>query len=224
MKRSEINKIQREAVDFFKKNKFYLPPWAYWTREDWVKNQHRVSEVIKNGLGWDVTDFGTDNFDENGLLLFTLRNGNLSNSQGKPYAEKIMIVHERQVTPWHFHWNKMEDIINRGGGNLVIELSNSLNEYNFADTKVKVKLDSVDYEFEPKEQVVLKPGESISLPQFLFHTFYGEEGAGPVLVGEVSAVNDDAKDNNFMGLKMPRYPEIEEDEPPLYYLCWEYPV
>ncbi len=224
MKRSEINKSLKEAVGFFKKNKFHLPQWAYWTREDWIKNQQRAREVIVNGLGWDVTDFGTGNFDENGLLLFTLRNGNISSPEGKSYAEKIMIVRENQVTPWHFHWSKMEDIINRGGGNLVIELSNSLNEYNFADTKVKVKIDSVDYEFEPKEQVVLKPGESINLPQFLFHTFYGEEGSGPVLVGEVSAVNDDAKDNNFMGLKMPRYPEIEEDEQPLYYLCWEYPV
>ena len=63
-----------------------------------------------------------------GLFMFTIRNGhprNWKTRQGKLYAEKILIVDVDQVTPMHFHWIKMEDIINRGGGRLVIQLYNS---------------------------------------------------------------------------------------------------
>jgi D-lyxose ketol-isomerase len=43
-----------------------------------------------------------------------------------------------------------------------------------------------------------------------------------VLVGEVSTINDDRIDNRF-NPPVGRFPEIEEDEPPLYLLCTEYP-
>ena len=43
-----------------------------------------------------------------------------------------------------------------------------------------------------------------------------------LLVGEVSKVNDDANDNFFLG-DVGRFPEIDEDKPPLHYLCTEYP-
>ena len=62
--------------------------------------------------------YGSGDFYKRGLFLFTLRNGKY-NIDKKPYAEKIMIVEEEQETPMHHHWSKMEDIINRGGGNLV---------------------------------------------------------------------------------------------------------
>ena len=42
-----------------------------------------------------------------------------------------------------------------------------------------------------------------------------------MLVGEVSLVNDDDKDNRFY-TPLGRFPEIEEDEPPLYLLCTDY--
>ena len=43
----------------------------------------------------------------------------------------------------------------------------------------------------------------------------------PVLVGEVSMVNDDNLDNRFYE-PIGRFPEIEEDEPPLYLLVGDY--
>ena len=43
-----------------------------------------------------------------------------------------------------------------------------------------------------------------------------------VLIGEVSGVNDDTKDNRFLQ-PVSRFASIEEDEPILYYLCNEYP-
>jgi hypothetical protein len=221
MKRSEINQIIVEAKAFLGDHQFHLPPWAYWSLSDWEKNRETVSEVMNNMLGWDITDFGSGNFHKRGLFLFTLRNGKF-NVDKKPYAEKIMIVEENQETPMHFHWAKMEDIINRGGGNLVIELYNATSD-DLPDeaTPVRLKTDGVERIIEPGGQVILQPGESICLEQRVYHRFYGEPGKGKVLVGEVSAVNDDATDNRFYET-VGRFPEIEEDEEPIHLLVSDY--
>ena len=55
----------------------------------------------------------------------------------------------------------------------------------------------------------------------LYHSFWGEEGKGTVIVGEVSMCNDDAADNRFYE-PAGRFPKIEEDEAPLHLLCNEY--
>ena len=124
MKRSEINQLIIESKAFFNQMNFKLPPWAFWGPNDWKGKYETCSEVIDNMLGWDLTDFGSGDFHKVGLILFAVRNGNIK-KDNKPYAEKAMIVEELQETPMHFHWSKMEDIINRGGGNLVIELYDS---------------------------------------------------------------------------------------------------
>ena len=220
MKRSEINQILRNAKTFMAEKQFILPPWAYWNLKDWKKNREVVSEVVENMLGWDITDFGSGDFYKRGLFLFTLRNGKYNVDQ-KPYAEKIMIVEEDQETPMHYHWSKMEDIINRGGGNLVIELYNATTDNNFDNTPVVVKIDGIKRSVSSGGKVILAPGESICLEQGTFHRFYGEKGKGKVLVGEVSAVNDDASDNYFYE-EVGRFPGIDEDEEPLHLLVSDY--
>jgi len=50
-----------------------------------------------------------------------------------------MVVEEGQITPMHFHWSKAEDIIVRGGGNLVIQLYNSTPREGLARTPVTVR-------------------------------------------------------------------------------------
>jgi D-lyxose ketol-isomerase len=220
MKRSEINSILEDAKAFMEERKFFLPPWAYWNVDDWKKNKDSAFEVIINMLGWDITDFGSGDFERRGLFLFTLRNGKF-NVDKKPYAEKIMIVEENQETPMHFHWAKMEDIINRGGGNLVIELYNSTADESLADTPVTLIVDGVERTVEAGGKVVLTPGESICLEQGVYHRFYGEEGKGKVLVGEVSMVNDDTSDNCFHET-IGRFPTIEEDVEPLHLLVSDY--
>lgn len=222
MKRSQINALQREAVQFFAAHQFCLPPWALWRREKWEEHKARVEEIKTLRLGWDLTDFGLGDFYRQGLLLFTLRNGILNQPGAKDYAEKIMIVREKQVTPLHFHWHKMEDIINRGGGQLVIEMWNSAADENLANTPVTVKVDGVRRSLQPGEPLILTPGESVTLSPRLYHQFYGAPENGTVLVGEVSRVNDDSKDNRFYQ-PAGRFPNIEEDEEPLYLLCNEYP-
>ena len=69
--------------------------------------------------------------------------------------------------------------------------------------------------------MILTPGESITLYQGLYHKFYGESGKGTVLVGEVSAVNDDRTDNRFHD-DVGRFPDIEEDERPEHLLTMDY--
>ena len=46
----------------------------------------------------------------------------------KTYAEKLLHIRDGQYSPMHFHWSKMEDIINRGGGNVLIRVYNSTPE------------------------------------------------------------------------------------------------
>ncbi|MBN2046962.1 MAG: D-lyxose/D-mannose family sugar isomerase [Anaerolineaceae bacterium] len=222
MKRSEINRIMRRADAFIRSNGFHLPPFAFWSVEEWQNKGPEVQEITNNSLGWDITDFGSGHFEETGLFLFTVRNGhpsNLKEMSGKLYAEKIMMAEVGQVTPMHFHWNKMEDIINRGGGDLVIELYNATPDESLADTDVVVSIDGCEKRFKAGSRVSLKPGESISLTPYLYHSFWAE--SAPVLIGEVSLVNDDSKDNRFLE-PVGRFPTIEEDEAPLYLLVGDY--
>lgn len=224
MKRSEINALIQEAMDFFEEYKFKLPPFGHWTPEDWTQKGPESAEIPECQLGWDVTDFGGGDYKKLGLFLFTIRNGkpeNLASMTGKTYAEKIMIADEGQVTPWHFHSDKMEDIINRGGGELVIKLANATKDEQLADTDVVAMLDGVQVTVPAQSEVILKPGESITLPPFQYHTFWGKEGLGKVLTGEVSRVNDDSNDNRFLE-EIGRFPEIEEDEAPLRLLVGDY--
>lgn len=220
MKRSEINQLIRESIGFFGQMNFKLPPWAYWKPEDWKGKYESCSEIVDNMLGWDITDFGSGDFYKRGLFLFTIRNGRL-NVDKKPYAEKIMIVEEMQETPMHFHWSKMEDIINRGGGNLVLELYASDEKEALSEAEFDMHIDGIQHHLKAGEKVILKPGESICLTQRIYHRFYGEPGKGKVLVGEVSAVNDDTTDNRFLD-PVGRFPEIEEDEKPLHLLVSDY--
>ncbi|MGD1101466.1 MAG: D-lyxose/D-mannose family sugar isomerase [Terriglobia bacterium] len=223
MKRSEINAIMSEADQFIRQRGFYLPPFAYWTPAEWRSRGEEAREIVENQMGWDITDFGWGRFDTLGLFLFTLRNGSLDEmrvKQGKLYCEKLMIVGVDQVTPMHFHWNKVEDIINRGGGKLVIQLYNANDEEGLADSTVVASLDGVKRQVKAGDVVRLAPGESITLPPRLYHKFWGAEDR--VLVGEVSLVNDDQNDNRFYET-IGRFPAIDEDEEPLHLLVTDYP-
>lgn len=225
MKRSEINRYIAEADAFFTRNGFVLPPLAHWSPEDWRRRGSEAGELRAAGLGWDVTDFHSGSFPSVGLTLFTLRNGSpASDRPTKTYAEKIMFVREGQVTPFHYHVCKTEDIIHRGGqgtGRLALQLYNSDENGGFAQTPVSVFCDGIERRLDPGATLILDPGESITLTPRLYHKFYAIEG--DCLVGEVSSLNDDATDNYFKD-PLPRYPAILEDEPPTRLLCNEYPT
>ena len=222
MKRSEINAIIRSADAFIRDHGFYLPPFAYWTVQDWQNKGDEVSEIVENSLGWDITDFGLGDFAKFGLFLFTLRNGssnNLTSGKGKLYAEKIMVVENGQVTPLHFHWSKMEDIINRGGGKLKLRLYPADVDESLVRTgEIVFSVDGCRRSIHAGDVITLEPGESITLEQNCYHEFWGE---GRVLAGEVSLVNDDNHDNRFFQ-PIGRFPTIDEDEEPLFLLVGDY--
>ena len=221
MKRSELNQIMRDAVKFIASFKFALPPFVTWTPDEWETKNYEYDEIKDNMLGWDITDFGSGDFHKCGLLMITLRNGNFHNPKYvKPYAEKLLISEEGQVTPYHFHWKKMEDIINRGGGTLVVKCYNSGENGEKLDTPVTVFMDGRAFQVPAGQRVEVGVGESITLPTGQYHTFWAE--GGPCLIGEVSKTNDDNVDNRFYD-PVGRFPTIEEDEPILYPLFSEYP-
>jgi D-lyxose ketol-isomerase len=218
MKRSEINQYINEAADFFAAHSFFLPEWAKWTPAEWKTKGKECDEIRHNALGWDVTDFGKGNFLHEGLTLVTIRNGNIKLDK-KPYCEKIMMVREGQITPMHFHWKKMEDIINRGGGELCIRLWKASKDEKPLEGEVSIQIDGITKTFTAGEVIRLKPGQSISFVPYIYHEFWSEHG--PSMIGEVSTVNDDTNDNRFLE-PLGRYPSIEEDEKAAYLLCNEY--
>ncbi|MDD3214441.1 MAG: D-lyxose/D-mannose family sugar isomerase [Eubacteriales bacterium] len=223
MKRSEINGIIREFEQLLAKYHFELPPFCHFTPEEWQQKGHEYDEIRDNMLGWDVTDYGLDDYDHLGLALITLRNGNVHNDKyTKTYAEKIMMLREGQVSPMHFHWNKMEDIICRGGGTPVFKLYNATKDEQLADTDVEICQDGRRYRVKAGTEIELHPGESLSLYPYYYHEFTIQRGSGTSLVGEVSMCNDDNTDNRFLK-PLGRFPTIEEDEAPYRLLCTEYP-
>ena len=221
MKRSEINAVIKRFEKLLEEHRFELPPFCKWTPEEWQTKGHEYDEIRDNMLGWDVTDYGMGDFGHLGLALITIRNGNVHNPKyTKTYAEKIIMCDSGQVSPMHFHWHKMEDIINRGGNDIHFTLYNATEDEQLADTPVKIFSDGRCYTVPAGETVVLKPGQSLSLYPYYYHEFVIPEG-GPVLIGEVSMCNDDNTDNRFLN-PLGRFPTIEEDEPPYRLLCNEY--
>ncbi|MBQ3880614.1 MAG: D-lyxose/D-mannose family sugar isomerase [Oscillospiraceae bacterium] len=224
MKRSQINRIIEDSIAFLAKHGFHLPPFAYFSPADWAEKGHEYDEIRDNMLGWDVTDYGLGDFEHIGLTLFTIRNGSLTDpAYPKPYAEKILISLPGQVTPEHFHWHKTEDIICRAGADLVMRLTSSDENEEYSDAPVTVSIDGRRVTVPSKTVITLHPGESITLPTGLYHSFWAPEGGEASLIGEVSMVNDDNTDNRFYE-KQGRFPKIEEDEPARWLLCSEYPA
>jgi D-lyxose ketol-isomerase len=222
MKRSEINQIIRNAEDFIDTQQFHLPAFARWTPIDWKSKGKEIQEIKENKLGWDVTDFGLNDYPNKGVLLFTIRNGTLAQlarGTGKVYCEKVLVCEANQLVLHHYHKAKTEDIINRGGGRLEILLQQADSTGRLTDEDLNVSLDGVRTSLKADSVVILKPGESITLEPYQSHQFQALDST--VLLGEVSTVNDDANDNFFLE-PVGRFPKIDEDEAPYRLLCTEY--
>jgi D-lyxose ketol-isomerase len=223
MKRSEINRAIETSAEFFARMSFKLPEYAFWPPEKWRDCGPEIEEIRDCMLGWDVTDFGSGDFARIGRTLFTLRNGRHGDPRyQKVYADKAIFNPEGQRAPLHFHVSKMEDIINRGGGNILIAVRRAGDDNRPSDEPFSLAISGIRRDVTPGETLRIVPGESICLPPRMFHQFWGEEGTGPSLSGEVSSVCDDRTDNYFLE-KHERFPAIEEDEPPRRLLCSEYP-
>ena len=223
MKRSRINEIMQEADAMIRRHGFALPPFAYWSPEAFKANRQAAANVISARCGWDITDYGAGRYDEMGLFLFTLRNGRLADLRrggGMCYAEKLLISKQDQLSPMHTHALKAEDIINRGGADLIIELFGSDDKGAFdGERGGTVWCDGIRRDFAAGDKLRLAPGESVTLMPGDWHAFWGE--GGEVLIGEVSTVNDDETDNIFRE-PIGRFARIEEDVEPIHLLVSDY--
>ncbi len=223
MKRSEINQSIVDAKTLLSQIGFALPQFAYWSDDEWVDHADEIDTICKTMLGWDITDFGTGDFEHIGAVLFTLRNGEQKEGgKGTPYAEKIIYLKEGQRLPLHFHFTKTEDIINRGGGRMVIKLYNAKpNNAVDYETDVVVFMDGIAKKVHAGEELIIEKGNSITLTPRMYHLFGAVQGAGDLVAGEVSSVNDDNTDNYFAE-QVSRFVAIHEDEKPIHPLCNEY--
>jgi D-lyxose ketol-isomerase len=223
MKRSQINKIIAASCEMIKSHGFVLPPFALWAPEEFRARKEFAKHLIEARCGWDITDYGAGQFNEMGLCLFTLRNGRVSDLRkggGMCYAEKLLISRQDQLSPMHTHILKTEDIINRGGATLVVELCGSDDRGLFAEDRGGTVLcDGILRNFAPREKLRLAPGESVTLRPGDWHAFWGE--GGDVLIGEVSTVNDDQTDNIFLD-KIGRFANLKEDTHPTHLLVSDY--
>ena len=106
MKRSEINKALKELEAACEKYHCYLPPFCHFTPEEWQNIGHEYDEVRDCMLGWDITDYGLNDFDKFGFSLITIRNGNraMADKYPKVYAEKLLYFPENCIhESAHFH-------------------------------------------------------------------------------------------------------------------------
>lgn len=215
MKRSEINKAIQSAKKMMEKYCWTLPSWAYWSKSEYENKSELREYLNKHQMGWDVTDFGKGVFNEQGITLFCIRNGIQGNVNDKPYAEKLLFMQEGQEIPFHSHKIKLEDIINRGGGDLAIEFVEVDEKDQELSNKITVLVDGEKILLDPHEPLILKRGQSVTVDRNIFHRFYAVRGSGMVMAGEVSQVNDDNNDNYFLE-PIGRFSEIQEDEPTLH--------
>ena len=224
MERSEINEILEESDRFIRSFGYVMPPFAYWSPQEMrARTASDAGAIRANRLGWDITDYGQGRFEDLGLFLFTVRNGSaedLAAGRGMLYAEKIMISRKDQLSPMHRHNIKAEDIINRGGGKLVLELFAAAEDGSIdTSAEVAVPTDGVVRKLPAGGLLKLDPGESVTLMPGVWHAFWGE--GGDVLIGEVSTVNDDLTDNVFRE-PIGRFSTIIEDEKPRHLLVSDY--
>ena len=210
MKRSEINSAISRAKQMLDKYSWTLPIWGYWTQKEYDQNPEIKKYCKEHQMGWDVTDFGLGQFDTMGITLFCIRNGIQGNNNDKPYAEKLLFMKEGQEIPFHSHKVKLEDIINRGGGELAIEFVEVDENQKEKNDDIEVLVDGEILTLSPHEPLILKRGQSVTVERNIFHKFYSSKGSGMVMAGEVSQVNDDNNDNYFLK-PVGRFSQIDED-------------
>ena len=225
MKRSEINAAIRWAENLCAEHRITLPDFARYAPDRKAMSDSARKNLVETMLGWDITDFGSGDFSHCGAVLFTVRNGNIYDSTiGTPYAEKYIFMKDGdgQELPLHYHIHKTEDIINRAGGVLCVQLFAKGTDGK-PDPKASIVIyrDGERYEIAAGETVEITRGNSITLTPYIYHRFYTKPGSGDLIIGEVSKINDDNIDNVFAN-PQERFCEVEEDEARYRLLVNEY--
>jgi D-lyxose ketol-isomerase len=223
LKRSQINAAIELAHRVLREHGIRLPEYAYWSPDDWRSKagpeHHRIFE---NMLGWACTDFGQGDFDRCGITMFDVRNGTPEPNLGTPYGEKIFVLKPGQRLPFHFHYNKTEDIIGYAGGTLMIQLySSNPDETMNETTPGHVYCDGVRRTLEPGQIFEIPHGQSLTIVPWLYHRFWAKEDGAVLVGGEISTISVPKTDNRFTAGGR-RFVPIEEDVQPTYLLNVDY--
>ncbi len=224
MKRSEINAAIDNAMAAFDRHDVRLPEWGYWPAERWKTAGPEMSRITRNALGWACTDFGQGDFKNIGITMFDVRNGTREfPDEGTPYGEKIYCLNPGQRLPFHFHYNKKEDIISYHGGTLMIQLYNSRPDQSMdEESDGVVYCDGVRKAFHAGQIFEIPRGGSLTIVPGLFHRFWAKETDGVLVGGEISTISVPKTDNHFGG-NARRFVPIDEDEPARWLLNVDYP-
>jgi D-lyxose ketol-isomerase len=225
MKRSQINAAIELAHQTLADQGIRLPEYAYWSPGKWAQCGPEMSRVTRNGLGWAVTDFGQGDFDRIGITMFDVRNGNKARpEEGTPYGEKVFVLKAGQRLPYHFHWNKTEDIISRAGGTLMIQLFNANPDESIDEKSAGVAyFDGIRRTFEAGQVFEIPHGRSVTISPRLYHRFWAKDDDKVLVGGEISTISVPQSDNRF-GEGARRFMPIDEDVPPTYLLNIDYPA
>lgn len=112
-----------------------------------------------------------------------------------------------------------EDIINRGGGKMVMELLNQRNDGRVEEEKeVNVEKDGRIVKKKEGENMKIKKGERVKIMKGNWKDLWGE--GGDVMIGEVQNVNEDMKEN-ILREKIGRLQDIEEKEKKLNMIVYD---
>jgi len=160
---------------------------------------------------WDVTDAGLGDFRKYGLVLVNL-------AEEDEYCEKLMYGIKNQRTPAHCHRKKKEDIICRNG-RLAIQVWSRHPDERVEGEPFQLKINGEYRQAKSGEILHLTEGERVTLEPGVYHEFWPE--SEECIIGEVSSHNDDLHDNFFVNPDVGRFPDIEEDEPPIVKLVNE---
>jgi len=89
-----------------------------------------------------------------------------------------MHLAEDQKSVIHYHKSKMEDIINNGGGNILICFWKTLPDGKLSDEDLTLMVDAEPRLLKAGEELRLAPGQSVTIPQKTFHKFWAQKGRG----------------------------------------------
>ncbi|HTQ08867.1 MAG TPA: D-lyxose/D-mannose family sugar isomerase [Fimbriimonadaceae bacterium] len=191
MKRSDINRLVRDATACFTAHGWTLPPHPRW----------------------DVTDLGLGDWRKHGLVLVNL-------AEEPEYCEKLMYAKRGMVTPIHCHRIKKEDIICRWGElSVTVWPSGDPPAEETNGRPFEIQITGEQRTLRAGETVRLRAGERVTMEPGIWHSFV--PATGECIIGEVSTANDDLHDNYFADPDIGRFPGIDEDEPPIVKLLGE---
>lgn len=162
MRRSEIDTIIDEARATMRRHGVALPPFADWSPQDWQRHGAATRTMRDRLIGWNIAEFEKDAFARSGIALITTRMGDfeqLPTGRGKLYGEKIFVIREGQSVPYHYHWVKTEDVFNRGGATLAIDLVAVDSQGRPTDAAIDLDRDGLPHHIVARGTIRLSPGE-----------------------------------------------------------------